>query len=122
MKEKIQDSTHARQRTSQQNRALHLFCQILAQNLNNAGLDVRTLLKPGINIPWTMESVKLLIWHPIQKAMYGTNSTAFLRKQEQIDSIHSVIMRELGDKHGVEYLPFPSDYEDISPLKNKKYD
>lgn len=101
--------THPKQRTIQQGKAVHVFCELLAKTLNDMGLDQRKVLKPSIDIPWTKEAVKLNIWHPIQEAMYGTNSTAFLRKQEQIDAIHKVIMRELGRNHFVEYIPFPVD-------------
>jgi len=111
--------THPKQRTIPQNSALHLFCTQLATTLNDMGLDQRKVLKPSINIPWTKESVKKMIWQPIQEAMYGTNSTTFLHKQGQIDSIHSVIMRELGEKWEVEYLPFPTSEVDkeTAPIK-----
>lgn len=111
----------AEQRTSQQNRALHQFFKLLAQNLNEAGLDMRVVLKPQISIPWTTHSIKKHLWTPIQKAMYGTDSTVFLHKTEQIDKIHEVIMRELGEKFGVENIPFPSDEEiHLLALKYKK--
>lgn len=100
-----------KQRTDQQNRALWLFFTMLADELNNAGLDMRKVLKPTYSIPWTKESIHDHIWLPIQKAMYGTDSTIFLHKIEQIDKIHSVIMRELGEKHGLEFIPFPVDME-----------
>jgi hypothetical protein len=41
--------------------------------------------------------------------MYSTDSTTELTKKEQIDKIHQVIAREIGEKHGIEYLPFPTD-------------
>lgn len=103
--------TLPKQRTSQQNRALHLFFTKLADALNDAGLDQRKVLKPSYSIPWTPEAIKLHIWHPIQMVMYGTPSTTFLHKVNQIDHIHAVIMRELGQKYGVEFIPFPTDEE-----------
>ena len=51
-----------------------------------------------------------------QKAMYKTESTTFLHKIDQIDKIRDVIMRELGQKFGVEDIPFPDDL-DVAPLK-----
>jgi hypothetical protein len=117
-----EDTTHPKQRTGQQNKALHKFYEMLAQTLNEAGLEMKVLLKPNINIWWTKDSVKDYLWRPIQEAMYGTNSTTFLRKHEQIDKVHQVLMRELGEKHGVEYIEFPSDYEDVAPLKDKSYE
>lgn len=104
-------------RTSQQNRALHLFCERLAQSLNEAGLDMRKTLKPQISIPWTKEAVKTFLWKPIQQAMYQKQSTTELFKLEEIDHIHEVLMRELGEKHGVEYIPFPVRDKDKAFLK-----
>ena len=42
-----------KQRTLQQNKALHKYFEILADTLNEAGLDARVVLKPEIEIPWT---------------------------------------------------------------------
>lgn len=95
------------QRTSQQNQALHLFFKMLAEELNDAGLDQRTVLKETISIPWTQEAVKEQIWKPIQRAMFNKPSTRELDRVEEITQIHAVIMRELGERHGVEYIPFP---------------
>ncbi len=112
-------TTHPKQRTIPQNNALWLFFTQLASTLNDAGLDMRKVLKPTYNIPWTKENVHDHIWIPFQKAMYGTNSTTFLHKQEQIDKLHETIMRELGEKHSVEYIPFPTSVEDkeTAPLR-----
>ena len=105
-----------KQRTELQNRALWLFMTLLAKALNEGGLEPRKVLKPTYNLQWTKEMIHDNIWIPIQQAMYGTNSTTFLHKQEQIDKIHEIIMREFGEKHELEYIPFPND-EDIAPLK-----
>ena len=37
-----------KQRTIQQNRALHLYFQLIADRLNDAGLDMRVVLKPDM--------------------------------------------------------------------------
>lgn len=105
-----------KQRTDQQNRALYLFFTWLAETLNDSGKDMRVILKPQISIPWTKNSVHDYLWIPIQKLMYGTDSTTFLHKIEQIDKIHAVLMRELGEKHEIEYVPFPTDQQ-LAELK-----
>ena len=101
----------AKQRTEMQNRALWLFMTLLSKSLNEAGKDMRIVLKPSYQISWTKENIHDHIWIPIQKAMFGTESTTFLHKQEQIEKIHEVIMREMGEKHGIEFIPFPVDME-----------
>lgn len=99
------------QRTYSQNRAMWLFMTKLATALNDAGLDQRKVLKPSYSIPWTKDAIHSHIWLPIQKALYGTESTTFLHKIGQIENIHAVIMRELGNKFEVEYIEFPTDAE-----------
>lgn len=96
-------------RTGQQNRALHLFYRILAETLNDAGLDQRKVLKPSVSIPWTPKAVKENLWRPIQKALLGKESTTELSKLEDIDKVHELLMKHLGEKFGVEYIPFPSE-------------
>lgn len=98
-----------KQRTKEQNNAIWLFMTRLAESLNDAGLDMKVVLKPQISIPWTKNSVHDYLWIPIQKAMYGTDSTTFLHKIEQVDKVHKVLMRELAEKHEVEYIEFPHD-------------
>lgn len=102
---------HTKQRTSQQNKALHKFFTLLSNELNTKGLDVRKVAKEGFHIWWTPEMVKEIIWRPFQKVKYGTDSTTFLTKHEQIDAIHEDIMRNLGEKFGVDYIDFPVDLQ-----------
>lgn len=106
-----------KKRTNEQNRALHHFFRLLADSLNMAGLDMKTVLKPEVSIPWTPASVKDHLWRPIQKAMLSKESTTELGKHLDIDGVHSTLMRHLGEKFGVEYIPFPHD-----PTKIGNYD
>lgn len=97
-------------RTGAQNRALHLDCRLIAEKLNAAGKDMRLVLKATYVVPWTTESVKEHIFRPIMKALTGKESTTDLQKGGgEIEHIHDVIMRELGEKHGIEWHDFPSD-------------
>ena len=103
-------------RTSKQNQALHLFFSLFAELLNEHGLDQRKFLKPGIEIPWTKESVKEQIWRPIQIAMFDKESTTELETRE-INQEFDVLNRNLAEKHGL-HLPFPS----IETLIQQKYE
>ena len=95
-------------RTSIQNRASHKDWLMIAEKLNDAGLDMRKVLKQEISIPWTTESVKEFIVKPIMKVMYNKKSTTQLEKNtDEIEKLHNVIMRELGEKFGIEYHDFP---------------
>lgn len=98
-------------RTLQQNRALHKFFGLLAEELNKAGLDMKVVLKPEVDIPWTAQMVKEFLWRPIQKAYIGKQSTTELEKVKEIDEIYEILNRHLAQKFGefgLENVPFPS--------------
>lgn len=96
------------QRTSQQNKAMHKFFSLLADEMNEKGLDMRVVLKESVDIWWTPEMIKEYLWRPFQRAKYGKESTTDLEKIDEIDNIHEDLMRNLGEKFGVEYIDFPS--------------
>lgn len=93
-------------RTAQQNKALHVLFQLLANALNEAGLDMRKTLKPGIEIPWQSSGIKEYLWRPIQEAQLGKKSTTELTTVE-IDAVFDTLTRHLGEKFGL-HVPFPS--------------
>lgn len=94
-------------RTPLQNRAMHKGFGLVAETLNNAGLDMKKVLKPEVDIPWTTESVKKFLFKPIQKIMTGKQSTTELNKVSEIDETWEVMMRHLMEKHHIDYIPFP---------------
>jgi hypothetical protein len=79
----------------------------LADVLNDAGLDQRKVLKPSISIPWSGASVKEQLFKPIMKGMFEKESTTQLDKQGEIDKVWDMLLKHLGEKFHVEYLPFP---------------
>ena len=95
-----------KQRTIQQNKALHKWFELVADELNDAGLDMKKVLKPNIDISWTKSSIKEYLWRPVQYAMLGKKSTRNLSKK-QIDPVWEQINRFLGEKHGI-HVGFPS--------------
>ena len=95
-----------KQRTLAQNRALHVLFRLLAEELNEKGLDMRKTLKPEVDIPWSTNSVKEYLWKPIQQAQLGKESTAELTTKE-IDEVFDTINKHLGERLSV-HIPFPS--------------
>lgn len=95
------------QRTNQQNRALHKFCDLLAVALNDAGLDMKTVLKPEVDIPWTKESVKIHLWKPIQKVMMDKESTTEMNTADP-SKVYDVLMRHISEKFGI-YVEWPDN-------------
>lgn len=94
------------QRTLQQNKSLHLLFQLLANELNDAGLDMRKTLKPEIDIPWSGPSVKEYLWRPIQTAQLNKKSTTEMTTVE-IDQVFDTINRHLSERLGLT-VQFPS--------------
>lgn len=92
-------------RTAQQNKALHLYFRHLADALNDAGLDMRAVLKPEVEIAWDSRSVKEYLWRPVQDIQLGKRSTTELTTKE-IDLVFDTVNRYIA-KHGV-HVPFPS--------------
>lgn len=95
------------QRTLSQNAAMHKFFQMLSDDLTNAGLDMQKTLKPGVSIPWTPEMTKLLLWKPIQDAMYSKDSTTSLTTKE-VNAVYEVLIRHLAEKFNIT-TPFPGE-------------
>ena len=106
-----------RQRTEQQNRSLHLFFRNVAGALNAAGLDVRTTLSMGWEIPWTDIMVKEMLWRPLQVIQLAKNSTTELETKD-IDLIYSVINEFLAS-HGI-HEEWPSVEAMITEYDEKK--
>lgn len=106
-----------KKRSKLQNNSLHLFCELLATELNDAGLDMRVVLKPEVDIPWTKTTIKEHIWKPIQQALTLKESTTEMNTTEP-RKVHEIITRHLGEKFGVEVPAFPSEEETINYLQS----
>ena len=91
------------QRTIPQNNALHLYFSQVAEALNDAGLDVREVIK--VDTPWNRHLVKDILWRSIQRKVVRKESTRDLSKTD-IDKIYEILNRALSEK-GI-YVPFPS--------------
>ena len=50
-------------RTPTQNASMHKWFELVADTLNNAGLDMKRVLKPDVDIPWTKTSVKEIMFY-----------------------------------------------------------
>jgi hypothetical protein len=109
-----------KQRTGQQNNAIHKFCRMIADACNDAGYEytIKSLLRDketkkskAIGMPWTWERVKDVIWLEVQTAMYPekSRSTTAL-KSDEVTQVANVIIRHLATDLGLN-IPFPSKEE-----------
>ena len=95
-----------KQRTPTQNNCIHGYCDDLAEAFNDAGLDMETILKKGVSIPWDAHNVKKLIWHAVQIPMTGKKSSKDLLTNE-VSKVYDVVNRHISSTFGV-FVPFPS--------------
>lgn len=101
-------STQKQQRTLTQNKAIHVFFDILAYELNDKDLTIKETLKQNFSIPWSEKTVKELIWKPVQFKMYETESTRELTT-DQVSKVFNVIREHIFDLTCGEIdLEFPS--------------
>ena len=92
-------------RTRKQNKSMHKYFELLAEALNDAGYDMKKVLKPEIDIPWTKESVKSHLWKPIQEAMFDKEHTSDTDTVEP-SAVYETLNRHTSEKLGVS-VPWP---------------
>ena len=117
MSTKPGEVTTEKQRTKQQNKAMHLYFRMVAEALNGAGLDMRKVLKPGVPIPWNERMVKEYLWREAQKIRLGKESTRELTTAE-LDQLIIIINAFLASK-GIE-MDFPSIESAINRMRLKQ--
>ena len=92
-------------RTLQQNKAMHLWCNQIAETLNNNNLYMTGLF--GNDIVWSMELVKEQIIKSMIRLLFKIDSTTKLKRKE-IDTLIDHIAYIFGEKKGVVMPSFPS--------------
>ena len=96
-------------RTNVQNASLHLYCEMVAGELNHQALDMHKVLSPAIAIPWNQTLVKELIWKSVQVSMIDEESTTKANRGDY-SKIYDVISRHLAVNFSVN-VPWPSKEE-----------
>ena len=100
-------------RTTTQSNALWRFFTLLSDAINNAGHSQRDVFEKAkaFDVPVTKWFIHSL-WLYFQESMFHTTSTRDLKKADsQISDIHEVLMRNIGEVLGIEYIEFPSKCE-----------
>lgn len=91
-------------RTDRQSRAMHKYFEEVATELNNAGIDMRILVK-NLQVSHTKDSIKG-VWKAIAEAKYGKKSTTELTTKE-VDEVFDEFNRLLSE-HGI-HISFPNN-------------
>jgi len=107
-------------RTSQQNRALHLWLGNVAKALQDQGITLQDVVKEirKAEIQPTMENLKETMWRPMQQALFKKDSSMQLSKAE-VTEVFDAINMFLAHRFEV-HVPFPSHdlgYWETAPLK-----
>ena len=98
---------------------MHLLFSQIADELNAQGLTVQEVLKSfTMEIDWTPERVKSIIWKSAQKPITKKESTANLDKVE-VDQIYEHVNRFLSQPGIAIHIPFPSEEHDIAELTHR---
>jgi len=103
------DIKTGKQRSGQQNRALHQWCGWVADALNERGLDFRQSLRQDVDVPWNRDLVKDYMWRVVQVAVTGKESTTQPHKDEY-PQIYDVLNRHLIERFNI-HVPWPTKEE-----------
>jgi len=98
-------------RTTKQNNSLWKWATMLAEELNDAGFDLKKFLEVAqykIDVPWNKGSVVDVLWRPVQEAMTGKESTTELDTVDPA-AIHKVVANRVAELTGV-YVEWPSRF------------
>jgi len=94
-------------RTLLQNNAMYKYFQLLADALNEAGMEIHMeYLGKTAEIPWTPTAVKERLWLPIMQSMFDIKSTAKLDRK-QVSEVYEVLSRWLATEKSI-LVDFPS--------------
>jgi hypothetical protein len=101
-------ATHrtGKQRTLTQNRALHLWLGMLADQLNASGMDMRKTLRHDVELPWSVETCKEFLWRPIQEAVLRKESTTEANRIEY-SQVFEVLAHHMAIRLGVTVPEWP---------------
>jgi Ser-tRNA(Ala) deacylase AlaX len=107
---RVEIKEHRQTRTTRQNNALHLLFELVAKELNDLGIPFvyNGLKGMQFETQWTKQLFKDFVWKPIQKVMFGTDSTTKLTT-EQIDKIFESINKFFAER-GIE-VTFPNEFD-----------
>ena len=93
-------------RTYRQNRTIHLLFRRIAEALNDAGFEISHPFKPDLEIPWSEESVKDLLYRPIITSYFKVERSSLLDTAQLSESM-DILVDAVNRNTGI-YVPIPS--------------
>lgn len=97
-------------RTSQQRKALWLWCGQCAEAMNEKSFDMRAIIRQDVEIAWSKDSFMEYIFKPLMKVKFNKKSTNELLKSGEMDDIIDIIVKLIAERtKGEVIVPiFPS--------------
>tara|TARA_R110000772_G_C13310282_1_gene440308 strand:+ start:37822 stop:38241 length:420 start_codon:yes stop_codon:yes gene_type:complete len=96
-------------RTGQQNKAVHVFFDLVAEALNERGITFTEFFRDGFEVKWSSAIVKQEIWRPVQKAVIGFETSTSKCKTTDYPNIYEPINKKLSE-FGI-HVPWPEEKE-----------
>jgi hypothetical protein len=93
-------------RTWRQNNTLHLLFRRMAEALNDAGFEIPHPFKPDLEIPYSEESVKELLYKPIITMYFKVDRSTDL-DTEQLSESMTILVDAVNRNTGV-YVHIPT--------------
>lgn len=118
MATKDQNNDKKAVRTIRQNSAIHAYVSMVAHELANQGQTIQGIVKKVdfAEITPTKQSIKEILWRPIQEAVVGKKSTTELNTAE-VSKIYEIMSMFLAKQFKIS-IPFPSQEETQEYLKS----
>jgi hypothetical protein len=92
--------------TEAQKAALWRWCELIAETLNNSGLDMRVVLDKSVPMDWDKQTVMNKMIREVLMAKTGSPSTKAIKK-DVLEDVIQTLNRYIATK-GVALPPFPS--------------
>lgn len=105
----LKELTSSTTRSSQQNKSIHLYLEMLADALDREGHTLQDVVKEikKAEIRPTKENLKEVIWKPMMKALFNKESTTELSTGE-VDRVYEAINHFVGQNFEL-HVPFPCE-------------
>lgn len=85
---------------------MHKWFKEVSDMFNEHGIDMRTFIREGIDIPFTPETIKSHLWKPIQEAYMQEKSTTRLKRKD-VSAVYDILNKVIAERTGL-HIPFPS--------------
>lgn len=90
-----------KQRTIKQNSTLHLWFTHVADALNESGNDMQVVLAKRMEVWWTPEAIKEVLFKALMRAMYPTKTSTTQLSTKEFTQVTNMLRDVLARDYGV---------------------